>query len=75
MPIFAVLLAVAFPVSVYKGGELGSAAGPATAMVQALDLRDLGSAFLTGPMRLIREQQWGVERRTSFLLAPRETAL
>jgi hypothetical protein len=68
MPIFAILLGFAFPVSVYKGVERRPAAGPFTAIVEALDVRDLASAFVRGPMRLLREQQWGMERQNSFPL-------
>ncbi|KAF2683144.1 hypothetical protein K458DRAFT_341090 [Lentithecium fluviatile CBS 122367] len=72
MPIFAALLFVAFPVSVYKGEQRGPAAGPLVALVQTFDMRDLGSAFVRGPMRLLREQQWGMERQSSFPLAAEE---
>ena len=74
MPIFAILVVFAFPVSVYKGEQRKPAAGPINALVEAVDLRDLGSAFIRGPMRLIREQQWGMERQSSFPLAAGETA-
>ena len=66
LPLFAILLAFAFPVSVYTGGARRPAAGPVSAIVQALDVRDLASAFVRGPMRLLREQQWGMERQSSF---------
>jgi hypothetical protein len=72
MPIFAVLLAVSFPISVYKGEERKPAAGSFNAIVEALDVRDLASAFVRGPMRLLREQQWGMERQSSFPLGADE---
>lgn len=68
MPIFAVLLFVAFPVSVYKNAGQGPAAGPLTALFQAFNITDLLSSFIRGPMRLLKEQQWGMQRQSSFPL-------
>ncbi|KAJ4299331.1 hypothetical protein N0V90_004576 [Kalmusia sp. IMI 367209] len=68
MPLFAILLFFAFPVSVYKSDGLTPAAGPLTAMVQAFNITDLMSSFLRGPMRLVREQQWGIQRAMSMPL-------
>lgn len=67
MPIFATLLFFAFPVSPYKGGQ-GPAAGPVTALIQAFNITDLLSCFVRGPMRLVREQQWGIQRANSMPL-------
>ncbi|KAF1951566.1 hypothetical protein CC80DRAFT_480790 [Byssothecium circinans] len=61
MPLFAVLVALAFPVAPYKLGQ-PPAAGPLTAVVQALDITDLLGCFVRGPMRLVREQRWGIQR-------------
>jgi hypothetical protein len=66
------LLVFAFPFSVYRGVERKPAAGSFTAVVDALDVRDLASAFVRGPMRLLREQQWGMERKSSFPLSDGE---
>jgi hypothetical protein len=55
MPIFSILLLLAFPVAPYKG--IGRAAGPLTAIVQAFNITDLLSCFFRGPMRLLRDQQ------------------
>ncbi|KAJ4350013.1 uncharacterized protein N0V89_008634 [Didymosphaeria variabile] len=68
MPLFATLLFFAFPVSVYKAEGCGPAAGPITAMAQAFNITDLMSCFVRGPMRLLREQQWGMQRAQSFPL-------
>lgn len=70
MPLFSVLLFLAFPVSVYKNGAEGMrpAAGPVAAMVQAFNITDLMSCFVRGPMRLVREQQFGMQRAMSFPL-------
>lgn len=70
MPLFSLLLFFAFPVSVYKNGSegMGPAAGPITAMVQAFNISDLMSCFVRGPMRLVREQQWGMQRAMSLPL-------
>jgi len=55
MPIFSILLLLAFPVKPYKGN--GRAAGPLTAIVAAFNITDLLSCFVRGPMRLLRDQQ------------------
>lgn len=68
MPLFAILLFFAFPVSVYKAEGCSPAAGPVSAMVQAFNITDLLSCFVRGPMRLLREQQWGMQRAQSFPL-------
>lgn len=65
MPIFAILLAVAFSPAPYKQQD-GPAAGPLTAIVEAFDIRDLLSAFVRGPMRLLREQQRLITRQGSM---------
>lgn len=68
MPLFALLLLRAFPVGVYKAEGCSPAAGPITAMTQAFNITDLLSCFIRGPMRLLREQQWGMQRAQSFPL-------
>lgn len=68
MPLFALLLFFAFPVSVYKTDAHSPAAGPVTAMVQALNITDLMSGFVRGPMRLVREQEFGMRRAMSMPL-------
>jgi hypothetical protein len=55
MPLFAILLFFAFPVSSYN--SKGPTAGPMSALIDAFDIRDLLSAYVRGPMRLVREQQ------------------
>lgn len=55
MPIFSILLILAFPATPYKRNS--PAAGPLSAIVDALNITDLLSAFVRGPMRLVREQQ------------------
>jgi hypothetical protein len=68
MPFFALLLVFAFPVGVYKAEGCGPAAGPLSAMAQAFNITDLMGCFVRGPMRLLREQQWGMQRAHSFPL-------
>lgn len=67
MPLFAIMLVVAFPVSPYKNGKTGASA--LSAMVQAFNLSDLLSAFVRGPMRLVREQQRNTVRQDSIPLS------
>ncbi|KAL5398528.1 hypothetical protein PMIN02_001393 [Paraphaeosphaeria minitans] len=69
MPLFALLLVFAFPVGVYKAEGCNPAAGPLSAMAQAFNITDLMSCFVRGPMRLLREQQWGIQRAQSFPLS------
>ena len=66
MPIFAILLFISFPASPYKGAKPQH--GIFTALFQAINLRDLLSAFVRGPMRMVREQQQGLMRQGSFAL-------
>jgi hypothetical protein len=68
MPLFALLLIFAFPVGVYKAEGCSPAAGPLSAMAQAFNITDLMSCFVRGPMRLLREQQWGMQRAQSLPL-------
>lgn len=68
MPLFALLLVFAFPVGVYKAEGCSPSAGPLSAMAQAFNITDLMSCFVRGPMRLIREQQRGMQRAQSFPL-------
>jgi hypothetical protein len=68
MPIFAVLLLFAFSSLPYK--QQGSpAAGPVNAVVDALNISDLLSAFYRGPMRLVRDQQRQIMRQDSMRIA------
>ncbi len=64
MPIFAILIAIAFPVKPYKNNG-GAAAGPLSAVVDALNITDLLSAFIRGPMRLVRDQHRQILRQDS----------
>ena len=65
MPIFAILMIVAFsPLPyTYQGGPVAS---PLNAIVDACNISDLLSAFLRGPMRLVREQQRQILRQNSM---------
>ncbi|KAF1935384.1 hypothetical protein EJ02DRAFT_389272 [Clathrospora elynae] len=65
MPIFAVLLIFAFPPLPYKN-QASPAAGPLSAIVDAFNITDLLSAFIRGPMRLLREQQRQILRQDSM---------
>ena len=56
MPIFALLLTIAFSPAPFKN-QGPPAAGPLTALVDALDVRDLLGAFVRGPMRLVKGQR------------------
>jgi hypothetical protein len=68
MPIFAVLLLLAFSPLPYK--QQGSpAAGPVNAVVDAFNISDLLSAFYRGPMRLVRDQQRQIMRQDSMRIA------
>lgn len=72
MPLFTILIIFAFPVSPYKKNRDGGAtpaAGPLVAVGEALNITDLLSCFVRGPMRLVREQQWGIMRQQSMPLA------
>lgn len=64
MPIFAVLLVLAFSPMPYRN-QGGPSAGPLSAIVDAFNISDLLSAFARGPMRLIREQQRLILRQDS----------
>ena len=66
MPLFSILLFFCFPASPYRNAK--SRHGVFTAIFQALNIRDLLSAFVRGPMRLVREQQQGLIRQGSFML-------
>lgn len=65
MPIFALLLAIAFSPAPYKNQD-GPAAGPLVAIVEAFNITDLLSAFVRGPMRLVRDQQRQILRQRSI---------
>lgn len=65
MPIFACLLVYAFSPVPYKN-QGNPAAGPITAIVDAFNISDLLSAFVRGPMRLVREQQRQILRQDSM---------
>jgi hypothetical protein len=64
MPIFAVLMFVAFSPAPYTRN--GPAAGPLSAMVDAFNITDLLGAFVRGPMRLVRDQQRQILRQDSM---------
>lgn len=66
MPFFAILLFFSFPASPYKNAKPRH--GLFTAVLQAINLRDLLSAYVMGPMRMVREQQEGLMRQGSFAL-------
>jgi hypothetical protein len=66
MPIFAVLLVFAFSHRPYKRAPGGPAAGPLNAIVDAINITDLLSAFYRGPMRLVRDQQRQILRQGSM---------
>jgi hypothetical protein len=74
MPIFAILIAVAFSTKPYKKAG-GPAAGPLNAIVDAFNITDLLSAFVRGPMRLVRDQHRQILRQDSMrLVAPEVTS-
>ena len=64
MPLFMILMLFAFPVTPYRN-QGGPAAGMLTAIVEAFNISDLLSAFVRGPMRLVREQQREILRQGS----------
>ncbi|KAH7093706.1 organic solute transporter Ostalpha-domain-containing protein [Paraphoma chrysanthemicola] len=64
MPIFSILMLFAFPSTPYRSS--GPAAGPLSAIVDAFNISDLLSAFIRGPMRLVREQQRQILRQDSM---------
>jgi hypothetical protein len=64
MPIFAVLLFVAFSPMPYTAS--GPAAGPLSAIVDALNITDLLSCFVRGPMGLLKDQQRQIMRQDSL---------
>jgi hypothetical protein len=65
MPLFALLIAVAFSTKPYK--KAGSpAAGPVSAVIDAFNITDLLSMFVRGPMRLVRDQQRQILRQDSM---------
>ncbi|PSN72265.1 hypothetical protein BS50DRAFT_569796 [Corynespora cassiicola Philippines] len=68
MPIFAILLFFAFPVAPYQNNGRAPAHGPLVALWHAFNVSDIFSAFLRGPMRLVREQQRGLIRQDSVKL-------
>lgn len=45
--------------------QSGPAAGPLSAIVDAFNITDLWSAFVKGPMRLVRDQQRQILRQNS----------
>lgn len=70
MPLFAILIFIAFSASPYYKSNVGqpAAAGPLVAIFEALNITDLLSCFVRGPMRLVRDQQWGIQRQQSMPL-------
>jgi hypothetical protein len=64
MPIFSILMLFVFPPTPYRSN--GLAAGPLSDMVDASNVNDLLSAFVRGPMRLVREQQRQILRQDSM---------
>jgi hypothetical protein len=64
MPIFSILMLFAFPPTPYRSN--GPAAGPLSAILDAFNISDLLSAFVRGPMRLVREQQRQILRQDSM---------
>lgn len=64
MPLFAILIFAAFSVKPYS--KNGPAAGPLSAVVDAFNITDLLSAFVRGPMRLVRDQQRQILRQDSM---------
>jgi hypothetical protein len=64
MPIFAAFMFVAFPPLPYRTDR--PAAGPVSAIVDAFNITDLVSAYIRGPMRLVREQQRQILRQGSM---------
>ena len=64
MPIFAILIFIAFSPAQYSRN--GPAAGPLSAIVDAFNITDLLGAFIWGPMRLVRDQQRQILRQDSM---------
>ncbi|KAH3909842.1 hypothetical protein HBI56_130860 [Parastagonospora nodorum] len=64
MPIFAIMMFIAFSPAPYTRN--GPAAGPLSAIVDAFNVTDLLSAFVRGPMRLVRDQQKQIMRQDSM---------
>jgi hypothetical protein len=64
MPIFAVLIFLAFSPMPYKVN--GPSVGPVSAIVDAFNITDLLSAFLRGPMRLVKDQRRQMLRQDSM---------
>jgi hypothetical protein len=75
MPLFAILIAVAFSTKPYK--KAGSpAAGPVSAVIDAFNITDLLSMFVRGPIRLVRDQQRQILRQDSMRVgAPDDASL
>jgi hypothetical protein len=69
MPLFAILMFVAFSAQPYKGSR--PAAGLVSAIVDAFNLGDLIGAFARGPMRLVRDQQRQILRQDSVRIEMR----
>ncbi|KAF2654308.1 hypothetical protein K491DRAFT_475875 [Lophiostoma macrostomum CBS 122681] len=68
MPIFAVLLFFAFPTTPYQNAPIAQGTNFFIAVGQALNITDLISCFIRGPMRLLREQSRGMVRQDSIPL-------
>lgn len=66
MPLFAILIFIAFSAKPYS--KNGPAAGPLNAIVDGFNITDLLSAFVRGPMRLVRDQQRQILRQDSMKL-------
>ena len=57
MFLFALLVLYAFSASPYKNLRVARSMDTSGALIEALDVRDLLSAFIRGPMRLVRGQK------------------
>lgn len=66
MPIFAILIVFAFSPMPYTGNS--PVAGPLSAIVDAFNVTDLLSAFIRGPMRLVKDQQRQIMRQNSIMI-------
>jgi hypothetical protein len=71
MPIFAILIAIAFSTKPYKKAD-GPAAGPISAVFDAFNITDLLSMFVRGPMRLVMDQQRQILRQDSIRIGTSE---
>jgi hypothetical protein len=74
MPIFAFLMIFAFPPTPYRN-QGSPIASPLNAIVDAFNISDLLSAFVRGPMRLVRDQQRQILRQNSSMVLDGEASL